>query len=388
MISRYIKGIGLLVGMLFGAGIFALPYTFSRAGLFWGIFHFFLAFFILIFLHFWYAEIAYYTKGKHRFTGYAEIFLGVRAKFLAFLSTLFSYYGSLLIYGILGGIFLANIFTSFSILQTTVLFFIVAGFLTLGGLEKAAVINFYLTIPLFGFVVYLLFVSLPSVNINNFLINNKIFTLDWFLPYGVWIFALGCTSVIPEVRDIFAKIPIKNFKRTIWISIVLSAIFYFLFIISVWGVSGTFTTEDAISGLVNILGRTAFIIGSLIGFLAVFTSYIAMAIDMKYVFRYDYKIKPIWAWICSIVPPAILYFLGIHDFVKTIGIIGSVGIGIFGIFVILIRHSMHKKLIEGGNEKLVAPTNGEFIKRRYFLEFIVLSGILAGVFYEIFRIIL
>jgi len=387
MAKTYFRGIGLLIGMIFGAGIFALPYVFSRAGLFWGVLHFFLAFFILIFLHFWYAEISYYTQGKHRFTGYAEIFLGVKAKFLAFLSTLFSYYGSLLIYGILGGIFLANIFSSFSVLQMTMLFFAAASLLILGGIERVAVINFYLTVPLFGFVIYLLFVSLPSVNINNFLLNNKFLNADWFLPYGVWIFALGCTSVIPEVRDLFSRMPIKKFKRVIWISIVLSAISYFLFIVSVWGVSGALTTEDAFSGIVNILGRTSFIIGSLIGFLAVFTSYIAMAVDMREVFHYDYKIKPIWAWICSSFPPIALYFFGVHDFVKTIGIIGSVGMGIFGVFVILIRHSMHKKLLEGGHQKLIAPTNGEFVKRRYFLEAVVLFGILAGVFYEIWRVV-
>ncbi len=75
MLKLYFKGIGMMVGMMFGAGIFALPFAFSRAGFFWGMVLFAAAFLIMLFLHFLYAEVAYFTKGKHRFTGYAEIFL-------------------------------------------------------------------------------------------------------------------------------------------------------------------------------------------------------------------------------------------------------------------------------------------------------------------------
>ena len=38
-------------------------------------------------------------------------------------------------------------------------------------------------------------------------------------------------------------------------------------------------------------------IGSIIGFLAVFTSFIALAVDMKSMFRYDYKIPRFFAWL-------------------------------------------------------------------------------------------
>jgi len=387
MLKIYLKGVGLLIGMIFGAGVFALPYVFSRAGIFWGLAHFFIALFILIFLHFWYAEIAYYTKGKHRFTGYVEFLLGAKSKILAFLSTLFSYYGSLLIYGILGGIFLANVFSFLPVEEMAILFFILGAIFTFGSLDKAAAINFYLTIPLLGFVIYLLFISFSSIKLNNLFIGSGFLNSNWFLPYGVWIFALGCTSIIPEVREIFLNVPIKKFKRIILISIILSAVFYLLFVVSVLGVSGLNTTANALSGITGVLGKVGLIIGSIIGFLAVFTSYIAIAIDMKYVFNYDYKIKSWIAWVLSVVPPIALYFLGIHDFVKTISIIGSVGLGIFGIFVILMRYSIHKKLLAGGYEKLIAPTSGEFMKRKYFLETVILLGILAGVLYEIFRII-
>lgn len=385
MSKTYLKGLGMMVGMIFGAGIFALPYVFAKAGLFWGIADFIIAFIILLLFHFWYAEIAYYTKEKHRFTGYAEIFLGKKAKFLAFLSTLFSYYGSLLIYGILGGIFMANIF-NFSVSQMAVAFFAVAGIMAFVSFEKIAVINFYLTVPLFGFVIYLFFIAFPSINADNFLNGaNMFFNRNWFLPYGVWLFALSCTSVIPEVRDIFSKVSIIKFKRIIWLSISLSALFYFIFVIAVWGASGKFTTEDALSGLSGIIGRAGLVAGSLIGFLAVFTSYIALAADMKNVFIYDYKISAVKSWLFSVIPPLALFFLGVHDFVKTLGIIGSVGMGVFGIFVILIRHKMYK-IISAGDREDIIREDEKIIKPRIFLEAIILIGISAGVIYELWKI--
>lgn len=385
MSKTYLKGLGMMVGMIFGAGIFALPYVFAKAGLFWGVADFIIAFVILLFFHFWYGEIAYYTKEKHRFTGYAEIFLGKRAKFLAFLSTLFSYYGSLLIYGILGGIFMANIF-NFSAGQMAVAFFVIAGIMAFISFEKIAVVNFYLTIPLFGFVVYLLFIAFPSINAGNFFNGENVFlNSKWFLPYGVWLFALSCTSVIPEVRDIFSDVSITKFKRIIWLSIFLSAVFYFLFIAAVWGVSGNFTTEDALSGLAGILGGTGIAVGSLIGFLAVFTSFIALAADMKNVFVYDYKISPVKGWLFSVIPPLALFFLGAHDFIKTLGIIGSVGMGVFGIFIILMRHKMYR-IIRAGDRKDVIREDEKIIKPRIFLETIILIGISAGVIYELWRI--
>ena len=167
MNSLYIKGIGMMVGMIFGAGVFVLPFMFSQSGIFWGTVHFAVAFFIILVLNFLYAEVAYYTKGKHRFTGYTEIFLGKKAKHLAFVSTLFSYYGSLLIYGLLGGIFLSNFFQNGDSYRTaaSVIFFAVGGILAFLNLRKIGAVNFYLTVPLFGFIVYLVAISFSFIRV-------------------------------------------------------------------------------------------------------------------------------------------------------------------------------------------------------------------------------
>ncbi len=375
----------MMIGMIFGAGIFALPYVFSQSGIFWGAIHFFVAFFVLIFLHFLYGEVAYYTKGRHRFTGYVEIFLGKKAKQLAFITTIASYYGTLLVYGLLGGVFFSNFLGGNHKTAISVLFFVSAGLLLLLRMARIAEINFYLSIPLFGFVIYLLFVCFPGIKIENF-VGNPILNRNWFLPYGVWLFALSGFAALPEARDIFASHGIKNFKRVILASLFLSAIFYFLFVFSVWGVSGMHTTNDALSGLINILGQKALMTGSLIGFLAVFTSYLALAIDMKNIFRFDYRMAKLPAWFLTIIPPLLLYFLGASDFVRILGIIGALGMGTLGVFIILMSRELRKRIKNNDPGDALEDVAMEYSRPNNFLQIFILIAILVGVVYELWRI--
>lgn len=375
----------MLVGMIFGAGIFALPFALSRAGLFWGIVHFFVAFLILVFLHFLYGEVAYYTKGRHRFTGYVEIFLGKKAKQLAFITTIASYYGTLLVYGLLAGLFLSNFLNGAHKTEISLLFFIVAGLIIFLRMTRIAEINFYLTIPLFVFIIYLLFVSFPSIRIENFVLGS-VLNANWFLPYGVWLFALAGFAALPEARDIFAGQGVRHFKKVIFISLAISALFYFLFVFAVWGVSGLATSEDALSGLINILGRKALLAGSLIGFLAVLTSYLALAIDMKNIFRFDYKIPKFFSWVLTIFPPALLFLSGAVDYIKILGIIGALGLGTLGIFIIFMAKNLRKRIKNNDPGDVLEDVGMEYSKPAKILQIIVLAGIIAGVAYELWQI--
>lgn len=386
MAQLYTKGIGMMIGMIFGAGIFALPFVFSQAGLFWGLIHFLFVFLIIIFLNFLYGEVAYYTKGRHRFTGYVEIFLGKKAKQLALITTMASYYGTLLIYGLLAGIFLSNFLGDF--LKDGIisyLFFGIAGLFLLLKMAKIGEVNFYLSIPLFGFIIYLLFISFPSIKMENFK-NIGDINSNWFLPYGVWFFALCGFAALPEVRDIFAGQGIRKFKKVILISLAVSAIFYFLFIFGVWGVSGPQTSEDALSGLSHLLGGEALMIGSLIGFLAVFTSYLALAIDMRSIFKFDYGLPKISAWLLTIVPPALFFLFGAVDFVRILGVIGVLGFGSLGIFIILMSRELRKRIKNNDPGDVLEDVAMEYSQPTNSLHIIVIFAILAGVIYELWRI--
>ena len=386
----YIKGIGMLIGLIVGAGMFAIPYAFAQAGIFWGLLHLIVTFLIVLLLHQWYGEVSFYTKGRHRFTGYVEIFLGRKAKALALLTTLGAFYGSLLVYGILGGKFLANfyaVFNGFSPFFFSLAIFALGGFLTMFKLNKIAEINFYLTMPIFGFIIYFFVVSLPHIQLSNFHFSGNLFAnSDWFLPYGIWLFALTGFSALPETRDIFFGKPVKHFKRVIWISLAFSAVFYVVFAYSIIRVSGRATTQDALSGAALVLGSKALIVGSIIGFLAVFTSYVALAIDLKNIFIFDYKRSKSFAWLIGALPPPILYLLGINGLAATLGLIGTFGMGTLGIFIILMRRKMAKTLKEG-QANYLEPIDGNKIKINAFLEVAVLIGVCSAVGYDLWRIL-
>lgn len=367
----YRDGLGTLVGMIFGAGVFALPYSFAKAGIIWSLVHFAVAFFFMIVLHLMYGEVAYLTDGQHRFTGYVRKFLGRKAEFLAFFSTILSYYGALLVYGILGGIFLNTFADTLSVFNYTLIFFVLAALFSLFKFEKIGALNFYLTIPIFVFIVYLFGLSLPEIRFDNFLAGSS---SSWFLPYGVWVFALGGFASLPEARDIMRGATLKDFKRVIIWSLVLSAVVYFIFIAAVLGVSGAGTTEDALSGLVSSLGNQAVIIGSLIGFIAVFTSFLAIAADLKSTFVFDYGFRDWAAWILAVLPAPIIFILGVNQLVKVLGFVGAVGLGILGIFVIEMARRLHKTHSHH-NHRLLGP--------RTWLRWVLVLGLLAGVFLEL-----
>lgn len=387
----HIKGIGMMTGLIIGAGVFALPYAFAQAGVFWGTVNLVVSLFIVYLLHQWYGEVSFYTKGRHRFVGYVEMYLGKKAKFFSMLTTLGSYYFSLLIYAIMGGIFLANftsLFNGHTVKFMTLLFFATGGLMALFKVSRIAEINFYLTVPIIGFIVYLLFFSFPHIKTENFFsADNLLFNKNWFLPYGVWLFSLTGFSAIPPTRDIFFNSSVKSFKRVLSISLFLAAAVYIVFIFSILGASGPFTTVDALSGIKAVMGEKVMAIGSIIGFLAVFTSFIALAVDMKSMFRYDYKIHRFPAWLLVVVPPALLYLKDIDGFIHILAINGSVGMGILGIFIVLMRHKIVKILKAGDKDDVVAEIDSREIKIRKKLEVIILIGIISAVLYDVWNIV-
>jgi len=373
MTKTRLKGIGMLVGMIFGAGVFALPFAVLKAGIFWGSLHFILALLIMIFLHLWYGEIAYCVPGNNRFTGYAAMFLGNKAKWFAFLITVLTYYGALLVYGLLGGIFLANFFP-LSPITLSLSVFVIGGILVFLHFEKLAGINFFLTVLLLGFVVLLLIIAFSYIKISNFDFANFNFSFsgDWFLPYGIWLFSLAGFAVLPEMRDMFIGATIKNFKRSILAGILICAVFYLIFIFTIIGVSGKMTTSDSLTGLAKVLGTPALVAGSLLGFLVVFTSFIALGADLKNIFRYDFHFPPWLVWLSVVVPPIFLFLTGAENFTRILGITGSIGLGLMGILIILMTRKLRRE--RGDYER--------FSKIKLIAGGLLMAGIIAAVISE------
>ena len=113
-----------LVGTTIGAGIFGLPYVFSKAGFFVALAELAVIAFIVLLVQQMMGEIALRTEGKKRLAGYIAQYLGGFWRPLGALSTILGGVGVLLVYIILAGNFLSSL-TGLNATLSSLLFFTV-----------------------------------------------------------------------------------------------------------------------------------------------------------------------------------------------------------------------------------------------------------------------
>ncbi|TSC72360.1 MAG: aromatic amino acid permease [Parcubacteria group bacterium Gr01-1014_70] len=375
------SSLGLMVGVIIGAGMFALPYAISRAGLWWGLIHLSLAFCIITLVHIFYSAVIVATPGRHRLPGYARIHLGAWAERLTFVSAFGGFYGALLVYGILGGMFLSRLIPFFEgrANALTFLFFAAGALFLIFDIRRVGEINFLLTLALILCVGVLAIYALPHVKIEHF--NIEPIAADWFLPYGVFLFAFAGASAVPDAREAFrqkTKSPDGRFRRILVFSTLIPLFVYLVFIASVLGVTGAKTSPEAIFALGSVLGSKAIVIGSLVGLLAVFTSYLSLGLDLKNLLRYDAQLPLPAAWAAAVAVPPLLYAAGISDFVSIIGLVGAIAIGIDGIIILLSA----LRVCHRGNRCAIGS-----VSFHPLVAVFLIAALFVGVVYEIYTII-
>ncbi len=344
-IHRELDSLGLLVGTIIGAGMFVLPYATAQAGIVWAAIYLIVASVLMFFLHTLYGEAVYILDGNHRLPGYARTHLGRSAGYLATFSLFFGFVAALLAYGILGGEFL-HVLANIGSTEYFVLGFFVIGALgLLLNLERIGWIAFLLTIPLVFFILVLAALAYPHIRFENIpLMNNA----KWFLPYGIFLFALSGVSTIPEIADVLQKKQGRIFEKVVLTSGLLVAFLYAVFILSVVGVTGAGTTAKAIEGLVGVLGYPVVILGALIGFLAVSRSYLAIGLDFRNTLMYDFSVTKSRAWMVVVALPVSLYFMGAQNLIDIISTAGGIMGGLDAIVILLLaihvrKHKTHPK---------------------------------------------
>jgi amino acid permease len=363
---RILRAISTLSGTIIGVGFFSLPYILSKVGIYTLTFYFLFLGSLVILIHLLFGELAILTPDLKRLPGFVNYHLGSIAGKVAFISAILGTYGTLLAYLIIGGNFLKNLF--FPILEDFDLIFILIYFL-LAFLFVFLGINIISKVEFLDSVLFLLILVLISVLGQKFFNFKNLFsfpkTQDLFLPYGPILFSLWGASMIPEVEEILERNK-KDLKKVIFISVLISALFYFLFAVLVCGILGREISEDAISGLERFFGKGTSKILFLFGTVTTFTSFVALGLTLQKIFWYDLKIKKNIALALAVFPPLIFYLFGFNRFLSVISLVGGVFLGIDGILILL----MYRK-VKGSEIK-------SFFIYPLFLIF------LFGIFYEIF----
>src|SRR3989338_8370771 len=84
MNKNFILSVGILAGTIIGAGVFSLPYLFTKVGLMAGLIYLLIFAVAYFFIHLMYAQILIIEKHEHQFFYYARKYL---SRFWAFVAS-------------------------------------------------------------------------------------------------------------------------------------------------------------------------------------------------------------------------------------------------------------------------------------------------------------
>ncbi len=331
---------GLLAALIIGAGMFALPYVFSKAGFVTGFFY--LTLFAAVFgtVHLMYAEIILGTKGNHRFVGYAEIYLGTEAKLISVVTTLMGILFTLAIYIILSVSFVKLVFPTVPATTAALVFWSLGSAVIFFSVKRLAVLESVVTPALIGIVLLLFVFGLGAAGAVN-LPSVSSEPLKLLLPYGVVLFSLSGRAAISSVRDYYRKNKLDEGKigKAITLGTVVPAVIYFIFAISVFWLSPNGVSPESISGLALIPPALLGLIG-ILGFVAIWDSYFFLCLEAKDIFVYDFHFPGTAAVGLALTLPLGLYFYGSDNLLGFMSLAGGIFLAIESVLVVLMRRKL------------------------------------------------
>lgn len=370
--KRFLGATATLVGTIVGVGIFGVPYVVTKSGFLIGLILLFILSAAALLLHLIFGEVVLRTPGKHRYVGYADMYLGRWGKWLTAFTTIFIFYGALLSYLIVGGKFLQTIFGG-SEFFWSLIFFAICSSAIFFGLRVISQMEIMMSLFLMIVIIFIFFKGWSALEPSN------LATLDWryfFLPYGATFWAATGWTAIPEMKEIF-KQKCQLFKKAIIWGTLLPALLHLLFILIVVGVTGNQTSPEAINGLVEFLENHTVTWGAVFGILAVATSFLVLGLSLKKIYWYDYKINKHLSWALTCFIPLTAYLFYLRDFILVISFLGATLCGLNGILLILIYQRARKK----------GQRQPEYVLKLHPVFYYALFAILAfGIIYQIISV--
>ncbi len=375
MLKNVILPAGLLAGTIIGAGIFALPFVFEKAGILTGLFYLVIFGVVFTLIHLMYAEVILKTGSNHRFPGYARTYLGNFGFWSTILTTVIGMVITLTIYLILSVSFINLIepisFNAFGFFN--LLFFWLLGSAAIFlEIRRLALLESLIT---GGIIVIILIIAGYGLNFLDKINTTSIFNIqNIFLPYGAVLFALAGRTAVPAVINYFQKTnqSLSGVKKPLILGTLAPALVYLLFVFGILGLSGT-VSEDAVSGLIGHVPNLILKLIGIFGLISLWSSYIVIGLDVKNTMRYDLKFPKILAGLTVIFSPLILFLLGFQNFLVMIGLVGGIFIALEGIFIVLMWRKSRK----------TKPESIIFKKLNPFVVYALIIVFIGGIIYEI-----
>lgn len=357
-----------LTGTIIGAGILGLPYVISRVGILIGIIMIILLGLLVLYIKLCLGEITLRTKGDHQLPGYAKKYLGIWGERIMFFSITFGVYISLIAYLIGEGESLSLFLTGSSSYAIYFVFgfWLLMSLLLHQGLKGLRKIETWGVLAIIIIILSIAIYYFPSINFSNYAYS---YPTNIMFPFGVIIFAFLGFACIPELR-IEIKGSKKNLKKAIIIGVAIPMILYITFCSVFIGVLGQNITEVATLSFGNGI--------KLLGIFTMLTSYFVLTFSLKDIYDFDLHMKHFDFIFVSLLPLLfylILYAFNMLNFIKILGIGGTISGG-FTAIIALVMHLKSKK----SNIKKPEYT----IYNNWFITIMISIIFIIGMFYIIF----
>lgn len=377
--SQLIFPASLLATTIIGAGMFALPFLFSKAGI--GVGFFYLLFFgvILALIHLMYADVIVRTPENRRFPGYAKIYLGKFGHWSSIFMAIFGALLSLTIYLVLSPSFINLIAPNAPVVYIILTFWLLGSLAIFFNVNELVMSEFLIFIGMAAIILVIFGFSFlmnggleKTANLPLFSLNNI------FLPFGAVLFSMYGRSAIPVLLGYFRNNgqPAVKSKWPIIVGSITPAIIYAIFVFGILGLSDNIS-EDAVSGLVGNLPVMVLWIIGILGTISLWSTYIIIGRDIKKSLEHDFNFPLVLSGAAVFIVPILFYFVGFQNFLQLVEFTGAVIIGLEGIFIILMWLKV-SKIVANNGQGLIAKLNPLII---IFLLLVFAAGIVYKIVY-------
>ncbi|MDO8504765.1 MAG: aromatic amino acid transport family protein [Candidatus Liptonbacteria bacterium] len=364
--KTYSSGAGLVVAATIGAGIFALPEIFNRAG--WVPTLFYVIFFSILisYSHFLYWRARDGEPRDPGLLGLAGRELGKNAKALAFLSIVGGLSLTIVVQLVLGGQFLALFLPMPNL--TLPIFWLLASLPLLFGLKRFIVMENLGAALIAAIIVIIFFTSESPLAVFA---SVPIHPGGVFLPFGAILFALaGWTSIEPLMSFTKSRKFLEKPFKLLLLGTTFVALLYLLFVSGVFG-SISLITSGTVSGAAGWPTWKLLALGAL-GLFAIFNSHQSITLELKNSLERDASWNPIAALCFVVFVPIFLVWAGLNNILQVMGIAGGIFLSFQYLFIVLI---FRKKMKPTGFHNLASG----------FLLFVFLAGALYEIYYFIVK---
>lgn len=335
------RNVLLILGSTVGAGIFSLPQILHSIGLFWFSVFLIVVGFVMYRVNWFYFTVIREVKGKHQFSGYVEKVLGHRLSNVAVILHLFSTYGALIAFVLIGGEFLAaalGLTTQLGI-QIFYIFALLIMFLSRNKSENVDEFFTMVKAGMFVIIVFLCLQNTHSMESWTGLLGGAIGVEPEAV--GAFVFALTGFSIIPELHKSAGKKGKRNDRKSLLYAQLIIMAIYFMVTIALYPF-----WEGTAYAFANPFVEKLF---SFTGFVSVFTAYLLLTWVAKDLYVCDLKVNNRLAMGLVLVVPLIFIFFQLGTFLTLLSFTGGVFLAGTGVLICWMYRAMfpEKHILEG-----------------------------------------